>query len=128
MGKVFSNLNASKDTRHKRKLKCHHNKYLKPGALAQQHSHEILIATPYAKRRVAVLDDGMVDNVFQHNLIVQSPSMQSPMKASYPIAGFVSASDSNIHLKTSKTPVVNNAPSDSILESLPMDILVGTFY
>uniref|UniRef100_A0A7N0ZWL8 F-box domain-containing protein n=1 Tax=Kalanchoe fedtschenkoi TaxID=63787 RepID=A0A7N0ZWL8_KALFE len=99
MGSVFSYQNASKDTRQKRKLKCNHNKYLKP-------------------------DDGMVDCVLQSNVIVQTSSIGFPMRVSSPISGHADANHFNFHLKTPKTPFVKNPSSDSVLESLPMDILV----
>ncbi|CAM8876970.1 unnamed protein product [Rhodiola kirilowii] len=127
MGKIFSDENASKDTRQKGTLKHKNRKYLKPGSLAQHRSCKAMIAKPYSdlkKKRMTVLKDGKTDCALQSNLIVGSPSVRSPAKANSPIAENLDVNQSNILMKTPKTPVVCSDPSDSMLESLPMDILV----
>ncbi|CAM8954709.1 unnamed protein product [Rhodiola kirilowii] len=129
MGKIFLDDNATKDLRRKRKSNGKPDKYLKPGALAQHRSCKALTAKPYTdlrKKSVAVLDDWSVNCVLQSKSIVSTPSATSPVNAHSPITKLTDAKQisSNIHLKTPEIPFISSPSSESMLESLPMDILV----
>ena len=114
MGKV-----SPKNSKHKKRLRGSSNKYLKPGTLAQlrySKASTTRSCTDIGKKRVAVLEAEKSESnlVIEDKVIDKSPLVLSP----------VNLVRQNSFLGTPKTPRVEDCPSESRLESLPMDLLV----
>ncbi|XP_077246258.1 F-box protein At4g35930-like [Tasmannia lanceolata] len=98
----------------KRKLRNARNRYLKPGALAQLRYNRSTTrsCTDVGNTRVVMLGSKVENDVLLQTNSVNR-SLMSPERTSLcPMIG------------TPKTPRIANCGSESLLESLPMDILV----
>lgn len=136
MGKVSPNDRQSKNGRHKRRLRNAKNKYLKPGALAQLRDSRASgskSCTDLGKKRVAVFNakqtGGDNSETHQHKNIDKSPTLLSPVRFQFaPVLGPSDVVGQNNLGNTPKTPRAEECESESRLESLPIDLLVLSFF
>ncbi|XP_077231247.1 F-box protein At4g35930-like isoform X2 [Tasmannia lanceolata] len=113
--------------KHKRQLRNARNRYLKPGALAQLRYTRAITrsCTDIDKKRDAVFASEKVENDLLQTKVANRSPMLSPEKAN--LRHFIGSTDGNKLHKlpgTPKTPRISDCDSRSMLESLPMDILV----
>ncbi|KAF7828982.1 F-box protein [Senna tora] len=122
MGKVSPKEEGCKRTRQRRQLQSSSSKNLKPGALAQLRYNKSSTSKScmnFGNKRVAISNCSKTENsvvVPEDKVYDESPLMLSP----------VNLVKQNNLLGTPKTPRIEGCPSESRLESLPMDLLVCT--
>ncbi|KAI4314729.1 hypothetical protein L6164_027608 [Bauhinia variegata] len=119
MGKVPPKDKGRRTSKQRRQLRSTGNKYLKPGTLAQLRYNKSSTARSYTdlgKKRVAVLHSRKTENSVgdEDKGLNKSPLMLSP----------VNLAKQNNLLGTPRTPRPEDCESESMLESLPMDLLV----